>query len=134
MFFQLPFFLFSQDIEYSKQNISNTMTDTAAHREMCWKCFRPKKNCYCQFIQPFHTHTRFVLLMHPKEAVDKNLLFESMSSTQLPSNTVVCGLRMSANILCPNDTATIPLYPLPIKYRILNNNLIVKGGVGFKMV
>ena len=24
---------------------------------------------------------------------------------------------MSANILCPNDTATIPLYPLPIKYR-----------------
>jgi len=36
MFFQFPFLLFSQDIEYSKQNISNTMTDTAAHREMCW--------------------------------------------------------------------------------------------------
>ena len=68
--FSAPFFLFSQDIEYSKQNISNTMTDTAAHREMWWKCFRPKKNCYCQFIQPFQTHTRFGLLMHPKEAVE----------------------------------------------------------------
>ena len=48
MLCRLPFLLFSQDIEYSKEDISNTMTDTAAHREVCWKCFRPKRNCYCQ--------------------------------------------------------------------------------------
>ena len=65
--------------------------------------------------------------------VDKNLLFESMSSTQLPSNTVVCGLRMSANILCPNLK-----YLSRYLYRgVIGENNIVSnqnGNVTFKYV
>ncbi len=37
-------------------------------REVCYRCFRPSKNCLCSDIEPLYTHTRFVILMHPKEA------------------------------------------------------------------
>lgn len=36
-------------------------------REMCYRCFWPKAHCWCASIEPMHTRTRFVLLMHPKE-------------------------------------------------------------------
>ncbi len=34
---------------------------------MCYRCFWPKAHCWCASIEPMHTNTRFVLLMHPKE-------------------------------------------------------------------
>lgn len=34
---------------------------------MCYRCFWPKAHCWCAAIEPMHTRTRFVLLMHPKE-------------------------------------------------------------------
>jgi DTW domain-containing protein YfiP len=37
-------------------------------RQICYQCFRPKKNCLCSYIKAFNTLTRFVILMHPKEA------------------------------------------------------------------
>jgi len=37
-------------------------------REICLRCFRPQKCCLCGDIQAFDTQTRFVILMHPKEA------------------------------------------------------------------
>ncbi|MBN1223548.1 MAG: DTW domain-containing protein [Candidatus Aminicenantes bacterium] len=37
-------------------------------REVCGRCFRPRKTCLCATIQPFDTETHFVILMHPKEA------------------------------------------------------------------
>ncbi|MBK9471117.1 MAG: DTW domain-containing protein [bacterium] len=36
-------------------------------REVCYRCFWPKAHCWCASIEPMHTRTRFVLLMHPKE-------------------------------------------------------------------
>jgi hypothetical protein len=48
MLLRMPCLLVSEDVDYSKEDISNTKTVTAAHREVRWKCFRPKKNCYCQ--------------------------------------------------------------------------------------
>ncbi len=38
------------------------------HREYCHVCKRPATVCLCDLIQPFDTHTRFIILMHPKEA------------------------------------------------------------------
>jgi len=37
------------------------------NREKCYKCYRPKSSCMCGYITPFHTETKFVILMHPKE-------------------------------------------------------------------
>lgn len=39
-----------------------------AARPMCWRCRWPRELCWCGRIQPMATRTRFVLLMHPKEA------------------------------------------------------------------
>lgn len=37
-------------------------------REICLKCFRPLPLCLCAYIRPLDTQTRFIILMHPKEA------------------------------------------------------------------
>ena len=38
------------------------------NREICYKCYRPKSSCICEFIvDPIKTRTKFVILMHPKE-------------------------------------------------------------------
>lgn len=38
------------------------------HRAHCRVCNRPESVCLCGLIEPFDTWTRFVILMHPKEA------------------------------------------------------------------
>lgn len=38
------------------------------NREICYKCYRPKSSCICEFVtNPIETNTKFVILMHPKE-------------------------------------------------------------------
>jgi DTW domain-containing protein YfiP len=38
------------------------------NREICYKCYRPKSSCICEFVtNPIKTNTKFVILMHPKE-------------------------------------------------------------------
>ena len=37
-------------------------------RETCYKCYRPKSSCVCEYIiKPLETNSKFVILMHPKE-------------------------------------------------------------------
>ncbi len=36
-------------------------------REKCYKCYRPKSSCMCEYIKAVDTDTKFVILMHPKE-------------------------------------------------------------------
>ncbi|MCD6433367.1 MAG: DTW domain-containing protein [Sulfurimonas sp.] len=36
-------------------------------REKCYRCYRPKSSCMCEYIEPIDTQTKFVILMHPKE-------------------------------------------------------------------
>ena len=36
-------------------------------REKCYKCYRAKSSCMCQYIKPIQTDTKFIILMHPKE-------------------------------------------------------------------
>ncbi len=37
-------------------------------RPLCLDCFRPKRACFCEKIDPFETQTNFRILMHPLEA------------------------------------------------------------------
>ena len=37
------------------------------HRTICYDCYRPATSCMCAYINPIETHTRFIILMHPKE-------------------------------------------------------------------
>jgi len=36
-------------------------------RQMCYQCHRPAKLCLCKYIVPVDTHTKFIILIHPKE-------------------------------------------------------------------
>ena len=36
-------------------------------REKCYKCYRPKSSCMCEYINALDTKTKFIILMHPKE-------------------------------------------------------------------
>jgi len=36
-------------------------------REKCYKCYRPKSSCMCEYFTHIDTETKFVILMHPKE-------------------------------------------------------------------
>ncbi|MDF1877580.1 DTW domain-containing protein [Sulfurimonas sp. SAG-AH-194-L11] len=36
-------------------------------REKCYECYRPKSSCMCEHFEHIQTHTKFVVLMHPKE-------------------------------------------------------------------
>ena len=36
-------------------------------REKCYKCYRPKSSCMCEYINALDTKSKFVILMHPKE-------------------------------------------------------------------
>jgi len=38
-----------------------------ADREKCYRCYRPKSSCMCQYFTQIDTETKFVILMHPKE-------------------------------------------------------------------
>jgi len=37
------------------------------NREKCYKCYRPKSSCMCEYINAVDTKTKFIILMHPKE-------------------------------------------------------------------
>jgi len=41
---------------------------TFKREKVCWRCHWIEERCWCPIIEPFHTRTRFVILMHPKEA------------------------------------------------------------------
>jgi len=36
-------------------------------REKCYKCYRPKSSCMCEYFEHIQTETKFIVLMHPKE-------------------------------------------------------------------
>ncbi len=36
-------------------------------RDTCYKCYRPKTSCMCEYFTTIDTKTKFVILMHPKE-------------------------------------------------------------------
>ena len=51
-----------------KDYIAGKQNRLTVYRQHCHVCNRPKSVCLCGLIEPFDTQTRFVILMHPKEA------------------------------------------------------------------
>ncbi len=37
-------------------------------REMCWRCRRPQRVCYCAAVRQIETRTRVLILQHPRES------------------------------------------------------------------
>jgi len=67
-------------------------------RPKCYKCYRPKSSCMCQYINPIQTDTKFIILMHPKEfkKVKNNTGF--FTHLTLKNSEVFIGIDFSDNV------------------------------------
>jgi len=85
-------------------------------RQVCYRCFRPIKSCLCSDIKAFSTHTRFVILMHPKEARKVKLGTGRLTHLCLKNSEILLGVDFTedqrVNLLI-KDPAYYPviLYP-----------------------
>jgi len=63
----------------------------------CYKCFRPKKTCYCEHITPVDTCVKFVFLMHPKEAYRQKTGTGRLASLSLAESEIIIGIDFTHN-------------------------------------
>jgi DTW domain-containing protein YfiP len=85
-------------------------------RQLCYRCFRPAKNCLCSDIKAFNTHSRFVILMHPKEARKVKLGTGRLTHLCLNNSEILMGVDFTEdqriNHLIKNpDYYPVLLYP-----------------------
>ena len=104
-------------------------------REICLKCFRSLPHCLCPYIRPLDTQTRFVILMHPKEAKRTRngtgrLAFLSLNNSELlfgvdftqnsRLNALISDPRYAPLILFPGKTS-IPISKVPAVFPALES-------------
>jgi DTW domain-containing protein YfiP len=68
-----------------------------AHRAECYACRRPKKNCLCGSARPFDTKTRFVILMHAKEAKKQRTGTARLARMCLANAELIIGTDFTQN-------------------------------------
>lgn len=84
----------------------------------CYACRRPKTNCLCGSAKPFATRTRFVILMHAKEAKKQRTGTARLARMCLANAELIIGTDFTQNERVNsliNDPAYSPfvLYPGP---------------------
>lgn len=93
-------------------------TPTPIHREFCRVCNRPSSVCLCGLIDPFDTRTRFVILMHPKEARKEKSGTGRLCHLALRNSRLLVGVdftndpEVNALIEDPEYTSVL-LFPAP---------------------
>ena len=85
-------------------------------RIKCYKCMRPSNSCICKHISPFHTKTRFIILMHPKEYKKEKNGTGHMTKLQLQNAEIIVGVDFTNNnrvneILSKEKNSSFLLYP-----------------------
>ena len=98
-----------------KQALAEQTPDYPRAR-LCHRCHWLPHLCRCPFIRPFATRTRFVLLMHPKEARRERLGTGRLTHAALTESEIVVGVdftrdaRVNALIADPANLCMV-LYP-----------------------
>jgi len=77
---------------------------------------RPSSTCICKHISPFHTKTRFIILMHPKEYRKEKVGTGLMTKLQLENSEIIVGIDFTNNnrvneILTKEKSCSFLLYP-----------------------
>jgi DTW domain-containing protein len=86
-------------------------------REMCWRCRRPTRVCYCAAVRPIATRTRVVILQHPRES-DVPINTARIAELCLSNSALHVGLDFAADPAVQatlSDSAAPPilLFPSP---------------------
>lgn len=69
----------------------------ADYRGECYACRRAKKNCLCGGVKPFATRTRFVILMHDKEAHKQRTGTPRLARLCLTNSELIVGTDFTRN-------------------------------------
>src|SRR5450432_1468347 len=84
-------------------------------REMCWRCRRPTRACYCAAVRVIATRTRVVILQHPRES-DVPINTARIAELSLSNSTLHVGLDFASDralqaALGSAEAPPILLYP-----------------------
>lgn len=88
------------------------------HRQHCHVCNRPASVCLCGLIQPFDTQTRFVILMHPKEARKQKTGTGRLCHLVLKNSSLHLGIDFTNNeevrtLIEDTEYTSVLLFPAP---------------------
>jgi DTW domain-containing protein YfiP len=61
----------------------------------CYRCFRSKAACFCEEIKSFKTETKFIILMHPKEARREKTGTGRITQLSLINSELIVGIDFS---------------------------------------
>ena len=81
-------------------------------REICYKCFRAKDNCFCKYIKPIDSGIKFVFLMHTKEAKRQRTGTGRLASLALTNSEIIVGIDFSENQRVKELLADEKYYPM----------------------
>ena len=84
-------------------------------REMCWRCRRPARVCYCASVRPIETRTRVVILQHPRES-DVPINTARIAQLALSRSTLHVGLDFTSDraflaAISDPEAPAVLLYP-----------------------
>ncbi len=65
--------------------------------EFCYKCFKPKACCLCEYTREMDPGIKFVLLMHPKEAKKNRTGTGHIARISLTGCEIIMGLDFAQN-------------------------------------
>ena len=85
-------------------------------RPMCYRCFWPRSQCWCDSIETLATNTRFVLLMHPKEFKQEKAGTGRLTHLSLPNSEIQVGVAFDEHpavqrLLADPLNQVVLLYP-----------------------
>ena len=85
-------------------------------RNTCYKCYRPKTSCMCNYINKIETKTQFIILMHPKEYRKTKNGTGHFTNLSLPNSKIFIGIDFTNHpeineIIANKQNSCYLLYP-----------------------
>lgn len=107
-------------------------------RDYCYNCLRPKKACFCSNIKPFQTETKFIILIHPKEAKKNRIGTGRLSHLILKNSEMVMDINFNENerfqeLISDNEYHHVLLYPGKDHMDIGNGDIQKKYAINEKL-
>lgn len=104
-------------------------------RAKCYHCYRPKSSCMCSYICPIETHTKFIILMHPKEFKKTKNGTGHLTHLSLPNSELFMGIDFSDNARINEIIAThesFILYPSKHAINLSHHNPLAETSLHVK--
>jgi DTW domain-containing protein len=107
-------------------------------RVMCYRCFWPQPQCWCERVPRLETQTRFVILMHPKEFKREKASTGRLTHLSLPNSEIQVGVEFDQHpavqrLLADRDSEVVLLYPGKQAVNLSDDGLAWKPSPGKRL-